>query len=430
MTKLPPRSKAKKAARPRVLVVAHNHPDFFPGGAEILAHRLFQRFRADGLEAFFLAATGSVSRVPHPSGPLFAKRDAPGEWLLWGEPFDYFLQSHRAPYALHTHLARLLNALQPDVVHVHHTLRVGMEALHVIKRTLPSAKLVYTLHDFIPLCHRDGQMVRNVDETLCDRASPKRCHECFPDISASQFKLRELWMKRHLAEVDAFIAPSCFLAERYIAWGIDAHKMHIIRNGHLDAAKQKTGKRPCRAAPVRIGYIGQITPYKGAMLLLDAARRLDKQKVQYALHLHGNIAMQQELFQQQFHAALKQAGETVTFHGRYAPADLPGILQSLDWVVVPSTWWENAPLVIDEAFNHGVPVICSDIGGMAEKVAHEKNGLHFKVGDAKALAETLRRALTEKGLRQALAAGIAPPPGLAECAAAHEALYAALRASS
>jgi len=53
-------------------------------------------------------------------------------------------------------------------------------------------------------------------------------------------------------------------------------------------------------------------------------------------------------------------------------------MAAVDWVVVPSIWWENSPLVIQEAFAHGRPVICSDIGGMAEKVAHEKNGLHFR----------------------------------------------------
>ena len=56
-------------------------------------------------------------------------------------------------------------------------------------------------------------------------------------------------------------------------------------------------------------------------------------------------------------------------------------MAEIDWVVVPSIWWENSPLVIQEAFLHGRPVICSDIGGMAEKVRHGVDGLHFRVGD-------------------------------------------------
>jgi len=74
----------------------------------------------------------------------------------------------------------------------------------------------------------------------------------------------------------------------------------------------------------------------------------------------------------------------------------------VDWVVVPSVWWENSPLVIQEAFQQGRPVICSDIGGMAEKVTDGINGLHFTTGDAMSLADTLKRATTTPGLWEAL----------------------------
>ena len=53
----------------------------------------------------------------------------------------------------------------------------------------------------------------------------------------------------------------------------------------------------------------------------------------------------------------------------------------IDWVVVPSIWWETGPLVVMEAFQYGRPVICSDIGGMSEKVTDGVNGLHFRRRD-------------------------------------------------
>ena len=67
-------------------------------------------------------------------------------------------------------------------------------------------------------------------------------------------------------------------------------------------------------------------------------------------------------------------GETVTFHGSYEPEALPSLMQNIAWVIVPSTWWENSPMVIQEAFLYGRPVICSDIGGMAEKVRSGVDG--------------------------------------------------------
>jgi glycosyltransferase involved in cell wall biosynthesis len=62
--------------------------------------------------------------------------------------------------------------------------------------------------------------------------------------------------------------------------------------------------------------------------------------------------------------------------------------------------------VIQEAFLYGRPVICSDIGGMAEKVTDGVNGLHFRVGDPRSLAQTIRRATTTPDLWQTLRDGI------------------------
>ena len=81
-------------------------------------------------------------------------------------------------------------------------------------------------------------------------------------------------------------------------------------------------------------------------------------------------------------------------------------MAAVDWVVVPSIWWENSPLVIQEAFVHGRPVICSDIGGMAEKVDHGINGLHFGVGEPDAIARAMVTATDTEGLWERLRAGI------------------------
>ena len=93
--------------------------------------------------------------------------------------------------------------------------------------------------------------------------------------------------------------------------------------------------------------------------------------------------------------------------GKYDHDHLPRLMAEIDWVVVPSRWWENSPLVIQEAFLHGRPVICSDIGGMAEKVADGVNGLHFRAGDPLSLARVLETAIDTPGLWEELQANIA-----------------------
>ncbi len=84
-------------------------------------------------------------------------------------------------------------------------------------------------------------------------------------------------------------------------------------------------------------------------------------------------------------------------------------MAGVDWVVVPSIWWENSPLVIQEAFMHRRPVICSDIGGMAEKVRDGVNGLHFVVGDPYSLAEMIEYAVSAPELWDRLRGQIEGP---------------------
>ena len=101
-------------------------------------------------------------------------------------------------------------------------------------------------------------------------------------------------------------------------------------------------------------------------------------------------------------------------HGAYRNTELPEILARLDAVVVPSLWYENAPLTIQEALHAGVPVITSNCGGMAEMIRHEINGLTFEIGRSDALRAALRRLHEEPDLLSRLAAGIQPVPSIAE----------------
>ncbi|MEA2788051.1 MAG: hypothetical protein QOG73_457, partial [Acetobacteraceae bacterium] len=91
-----------------------------------------------------------------------------------------------------------------------------------------------------------------------------------------------------------------------------------------------------------------------------------------------------------------------------------------------SVWWENAPLVIQEAFAHGRPVICSNVGGMAEAVGNGTDGLHFSRGDARSLAQTMQKAVETPGLWQRLRDGIQPVRTIQDAADDHFALYTGL----
>jgi hypothetical protein len=89
----------------------------------------------------------------------------------------------------------------------------------------------------------------------------------------------------------------------------------------------------------------------------------------------------------------------------------------IDWVVMPSIWWENSPVVIQEAFAAGRPVICTGMGGMAEKVLPGVSGRHFRRGDAAHLAQVIQAAANAQTLAK-LQAGL-PRPADAPTMARH-----------
>ena len=76
-----------------------------------------------------------------------------------------------------------------------------------------------------------------------------------------------------------------------------------------------------------------------------------------------------------------------------------------------------------EAFQHGRPVICSDIGGMSEKVTDGVSGLHFRRGDPASLAQAIDRAANEPGIWDRMREGIPPVPRIMEHAAEMTELY-------
>jgi GT2 family glycosyltransferase len=93
---------------------------------------------------------------------------------------------------------------------------------------------------------------------------------------------------------------------------------------------------------------------------------------------------------------------------------MAGALSEVDALVVPSVWIENAPFVIREAFAAGLPVIASDLGGMAEMVRHEQDGLLFTPGSPPALAAQIRRLIEEPELMSRLREQVRPPMSIQE----------------
>jgi glycosyltransferase involved in cell wall biosynthesis len=424
--------------KPKVLYVCHNHPRVRPGGAEAYALELYHGMRLAGeFEPLLLVKGGPPLSDRRPSpGTLFGVIDEdPNQHFFYTElfRFDPFYGAVSDKRFYTRHFRDYLLAARPDVVHFQHTWFLGYELIREVRNTLPDAPILYTLHEYLPICHRSGQMVQADTGQPCLEASPESCHRCFPRIAPSDFVLRRRFIQSQLSLVDQFIAPSSFLRDRYVAWGIPTDKIRVEEYGRAATAWQS--RTVNRGQHQRFGFFGQFTMFKGVDTLLRAMACLQgissdcpsasEQNMAGKngngvktsndavgaphLWLHGaNLDLQPGNFQNEIRGLLDATRNNVTLVGRYDAGDVPRLMENIDWVVVPSIWWENSPLVIQEAFGHGRPVLCSDIGGMAEKVTHQVNGLHFRAGDPKSLAAAMHRAATTPGLWDRLRQGISP----------------------
>jgi len=420
--------------------MAHSHPRLTRGGAEISAYALFRALReTPGTRAWFMAVASqpSSSRL----GASLTQPFGPDDFVYTPQAaFDYFKFANRDPDFPRT-ISQLVSELRPDVVHAHHYLQFGVEIFSIIKRAHPASKIVLSLHEFLAICLNHGQMVKTGSFRLCDTETPSDCARCFSERAPRDFFLRKNYIQMFLDDVDLFVSPSRFLAERYIAWGLPAEKLVVLENmppsaggpstpspvdGNGEAATPPATDLLRDADRIHVGVFGQMSPLKGIPLVVEAARQLHAAGVEnLMIDLHGDYSNQPADFKLAVTEALEAAGENVAYHGAYDNSRVHHLMRSVDAVLVPSIWWENSPVVIQEAYSNGKPVICANIGGMAEKVRPGLDGFHLEAGQASSLAQLLLRVSRNPAMLTDLTPTLQRPLLPAQAVQAHLALYQA-----
>ena len=373
-----------------IAVIAHTHPSISKGGAEIAAYSLYEGLLRIGTNAIFIA----ICPASEQSRLLLGSER---EFVIVADNvrYDHFYQLSSSQ--IWTELKAILIAQDVRLVSFHHFLQIGVNALRAMAAETDIPYTV-TLHEFLAICAHHGQMVTRPARRLCQGATPSACTTCFPEHTRQQFAARTQLIQSALLPASAFISPSHFLAERMIDWGLPRSKFVVIENGLREV--EHCDIRPRSEAdgrPWTFGYFGQLTPFKGIDTLLDTidllARQPDAAK-RVRIRLHGNLIGQETGFLSRFNETFARTS-FATYTGPYDNADVRKLMLACDYILVPSTWWENSPVVIQEAYAAGRPVICTGIGGMAEKVPNRRSGLHFRLDDPADLARVMFEASDE-----------------------------------
>jgi glycosyltransferase involved in cell wall biosynthesis len=151
--------------------------------------------------------------------------------------------------------------------------------------------------------------------------------------------------------------------------------------------------RPRR--PLRLGFCGVLSPWKAAHVAIDAVRRT---QAAVELTVHGRL--HEPMFADYIASLRARAGDDgrIRFANAFDSSQIDRVFAEMDVLVVPSTWYENTPFVVLEAFAAGVPVFASDLGGLSEIVRDGANGRLFPAGDVAALARLIEACAADPRL--------------------------------
>jgi glycosyltransferase involved in cell wall biosynthesis len=405
----------------KILLVSHKFPPHALGGVEVYTHHLAQALKA-------LHQVTVFYRHDEPGGPAFAEHDEnlagvrarrvslnPSglKGSVAGEFMGTFLNRQ-----IEESFGRLLADVQPDLVHFQHVMALSARLIPLARRAgLPA---LLTLHDYWFICG-NAQLIWSDAQTCRGKALGMNCVRCaaaarFPSplvpvlrpALAPLFLYRDRVVRRAAMAAWRLISPSRFLIDQYAAAGFPAERFLHLENGLPLDHIRRVPWQPA-AGPLRVTFLGSIAWQKGVHVLAEAFAGLPPGLAR--LRIWGDPSVFPE-YAGRLRQILDRPDEQL--RGRIANEHVGEVLADSDVVVVPSVWYENSPVVIQEARAAGVPVVASAHGALAEKVRHEVDGLLFPPGDAAALRRTLQRLLDEPGLLPRLRANVPPPVEMGE----------------
>ncbi len=404
----------------KILYIIH---DFLPrhqAGAEIYTHLLARELsKKHEVLLFFTEIT------PHSTQYRITRRSV--DTLQCIEVFRPPEASlSRAPYndeKMEAVFREILITHKPDIIHIQHLLYHSLRYPAIaLEMNIPS---IYTLHDYWLTCPRWGQRIRK-DLQICHSVDLQQCARCIqedntlkiPNLTSLFLFLKNILKKKPVSregieflqqrnahsraminDVRLFISPSPFLQRDLIQFGIPAEK--IILSDCGVSLKQHVQRTKQRRNRLRFGFIGTISEHKGVHILVEAFNSISEERAE--LHLYGDLSWFPDYSRRLQKAA---RSPSILFKGAIPNDQVAATLATIDVLVVPSIWFENSPITIHEAFLAGVPVITSNLGGMADLVDDRVNGLLFEVNNGNSLSTAIQELIQSRELLEQLRRGI------------------------
>ena len=279
-------------------------------------------------------------------------------------------------------ISALLDEFPADVAHAHciyHHLSPSV-LVELKRRGIPT---VMTAHDLKLACPAYKMLNRG---GVCEKCRSGNllhlvANRCIRDsLPVSALIMVESAVHKSLGlyrrNLDRVVAPSQFYKRKLMEWGWPEQQLAYIPN-YVDAAAYTPHYEPGDY----FFYFGRLAMEKGVATLIRAAAQA-KVKLRIAGTGPEGDALK---------ALAAKVGGDIEFLGFVSGEPLWKWVREARAIVLPSEWYENAPMSVLEAYASGTPVIGARIGGIPEMVREGETGALFESGNVEELAGQLRR---------------------------------------
>jgi glycosyltransferase involved in cell wall biosynthesis len=356
-----------------------NNYYYYRGGAETVFFEHNRLFESHGWQVMPFAMQHPKNRETPWSGYFVDEIEFGASYTLR----EILVRVSKAIYSFEARrkLARLIDEIHPDVCHAHNIYHhISPSILGLLKqRAVPT---VLTLHDLKIACPAYSMLA---PDGICERCRGGKLHNvvlhrCLKgSLALSTVAMIEAVLHGFLGSyekcVSRFVVPSRFYLEKFCEWGKPRSMFSHVPN-FVDVERF----RPQYAPGSTFVYVGRLSREKGLVTLIRAAAASH-----CAVALVGTGPQAEEL-----RDLAEKLKAPVTFPGYLSGESLQDAIRSARAVVLPSEWYENAPLSVLEAYALGKPVVGARIGGIPELIRENETGVGFTSGNVAALTAALR----------------------------------------
>lgn len=285
-------------------------------------------------------------------------------------------------------LKKLIQEVKPDIAHLHiFQHQMSPSILKILqKENIP---IVYTMHDLKPVCLNYKMMNSKGICEMCNNSKYYKClsNKCVKNSYLfSLINMIEGYVHKFLKsynKIDKFITPSKFYKEKLIEAGFNDEDITHIPN-FIDV----NNFCPQYRYDDYFVYVGRLSEEKGIETLIKSMKKVEKSK----LKIIGTGPIENKLRD----LVNREQIMNIEFLGFKSGEELIKLISYSKFMVIPSEWYENAPMSVLEAMSMGKAIIGSDIGGIPELLQYN-NGLIFKANNEKDLTEKINSLLYDIG---------------------------------